>query len=191
MTLERQELQRVIRRAARTAAYSWDGVVEADDIEQELWEWYLSRPSVQENLSTKTEDEAYSTFVWHANRVAADVHQSNLRFAADFEYSVDDARAVISGEDRRHESLDDLEYAMDALRAKNPDQAEILKAKFGLGEVMGTGARRMLLYRALENLTDLMNKSYRDKSARFVAEPGKTLGDGPGSRTAALMREPE
>ncbi|MGW1739991.1 hypothetical protein ACWCPQ_14395 [Nocardia sp. NPDC001965] len=173
-----------ITRAAGSVVLQWPDVISQDDLESELWTWVLARASVKDKLSESDSRERHKLLVRHGHILASEAREKNLRFAAEFEYSIDDARAVLTGVDRRHESLDDLTEAMDLLRGKNLAQADKIAKKYGYGEPMGSDAERKMLRRAEESLTTLMNQIAREKLSRFSETPGKTLGGGPGSRQA-------
>ncbi|NQE88088.1 hypothetical protein [Nocardia terpenica] len=165
-----------MKRAAASVVIQWPDVIEADDLEQELWIWITESPSVRAKLVNGTMRDRHNLLVRKGHSVASATRKSNLRFAAEFHYSVDDAKAILGGDERGADSLDDLTEAMDQLRGRNPEQAEVIRRKYGEGEVLGTDAARKMLQRALVSLTDEMNRIVREKFDAY--------GGGPGSRKA-------
>ncbi|WP_459957325.1 hypothetical protein [Nocardia sp. IFM 10818] len=170
------EIKAAVKRAAGSVVLQWPDVIEADDLEQELMLWILERPSVQARLEAGTARERHGLLVRHGHVIAADARKSRIRFAAEFHYSVDEVKALLEGRDRGADRLDDLTEAMDLLRERNDEQAELIAEKYGEGKSMGTDARRKMLQRALVSLTDEMNRIIREKFDAYT--------DGPGSRTA-------
>lgn len=178
------EIKSAIRRAVSSVAFQWPDVIEQDDLEQELWVWYLERPSAQAKLGAADKSERHKLLVRQGHLIASRKNQENLRFAQEFTYTIDDVKNVLAGKDRRDDSLDDLDEAMNLLRERNADYAEAIKSKYGDHLTPSGRTESNRLYQAHLVLTDLMNQVYRDKASGFVAFPGMTLGDGPGSRKA-------
>jgi len=164
-------------------AFQWPDFIEADDLEQELWVWYLERPSAQFRIAGNSASETHGLLVRQAHLICSEARRKYGQSILDFEYSIDDARDALEGTETRDFVLDDLAYATSVLQDQNPAQAEVIREKFVLGVPMGSDARRMLLMRAVESVADLMNKSHKEKASGFLEFEGCTLGDGPGTRS--------
>lgn len=175
-------LERAVKKAAATVAWQWRDFIEADDLEQELWVWYLESGSVQAKLDSNTPEETHGLLVRQAHRIASETRRKYGQSVMDYEYSIDDARGALDGTDTRDFVQDDLEYALDELRDKNSEQSVLIREKFVHGLSMGSAARRQMLMRAVESVADLMNQSHRDKAYGYMEFEGCTLGDGPGTR---------
>lgn len=176
-------LARAIKKAAGSAAFQWSDFIEKDDLEQELWIWYLESPSVRAQINRNSPKQTHGLLVRQAHRICAEARRKYGQSILDFEYSVDDARDALEGHETRDYVLDDLEYALRELRDKNKPQSELITEKFVDNLPMITQARRDMLRRGVENIADLMNKSHREKASGFLEFPGCTLGDGPGTRS--------
>jgi len=148
--------------------------MEQDDLEQELWSWVLQSPSVQAQLRESDDKMRHGLLVRQGHRIASQTRKDNLRFAAEFEYSIEDVKDILAGKDRRHDSLDDLTEAMQILRENSPQYAEVIARKYS-GEELTGRADTQRLYRAHTALTDVMNAVVRQKFDQYQ--------DGPGSRT--------
>lgn len=167
-------MKAAVRKAVRSVQFQWPDVIEADDLEQELFMWVIQSPSVQAKLESGDAKSRHGLLVRQGHRIASEARKRNLRFAAEFEYSIDDVKAILSGKDRRHEALDDLTEAMNSLRETTPQYAEIIARKYA-GEELTGRADTNRLYRAHIALTDEMNSIVRQKFDAYT--------DGPGSRT--------
>ena len=79
----------------------------------------------------------------------------------------------------------DLSSALESLRAANQDQYEALVARFVDGVVPGKHNKALgaMVSRALTSLTNRMNRAHKRQHVGELV-PGKTLGDGPGTRKA-------
>ncbi|MFE2997962.1 hypothetical protein ACFXG4_23450 [Nocardia sp. NPDC059246] len=180
--MNNEELDKVFKKASEWVTYSWPGVIESDDLAQELWLWYLTRPSVAERFQRATRRECLQLAASHGHQIAAGIRTDNARFSNQVQYSVGDIKDALAGRSRWPEILEDITRGMEALRERNDNYADAIeKIKRPDGETM-TPAERKRRERAIEALTEETNAGIRQLFDGYTPEPGKTLGDGPGSK---------
>ncbi|WP_458682252.1 hypothetical protein [Prescottella equi] len=168
-------LKQAIGRAASSVVIQWPDVIDSDDLEQELWVWYLTSPKVREKLDSVPDRERHLLLVRQGHNIAAEAVKANHRFATTFAYSVDDVKAALRGEALSAALLDDFSEAMETLRERKDQNADVIRRRYGLGESLVSDSDRSALRRAHIALTDEMNRIVREK---FDAR-----SDGPGSKS--------
>lgn len=172
----------VIRKAAKSALFSWkqseDGV---DDLVNELWVWYLERPSVQKKLEDADEPLARKLVYRAALQILTGEALNSDRFQGRNLYSSDSIREALRGESKNRYLVDILPRALTALSAQNPGYAEELRMRYSDGIVPEPhSAQEKRLSRALKSLTEHVNVIVITAG---MNASGK-LSQGPGSRSA-------
>lgn len=170
-----------VQRAATSAAYKWHGLLEAEDIEQELWVEILDSPATAGKLEGSDADLVTDLLARMADRICIKERDSYEHFSGQYRYSVNEAKTVVeafflrSGEELLID-LVDVEVAFDRLGETNPAQADAIFRRYALGETTtGNSAFNNSLTRGLTKLTDYMNRNFKDR--------GREHRDGPGTRT--------
>lgn len=198
--LNSDEVNKVFRKAAEWASHSWPGVVEKDDLAQELWLWYLTRPSVRAKFEEMDYRGRLQVATKHAHRLTAELRNANARFSNQVRYSVDDIRDALSGRSRWPEIADDVAQGLAALTRRNAAYVEAIE-QFVSDNRPSDNAYRMRLTRAIEALTDETNAVVRQLfdggiPTRAVTEDEyragdgyRTLSDGPGTKRRAFPRD--
>jgi len=194
------ELEKDIKKAARSVAFDWPGVVEAEDIEQDIWEHIISRPNTTSDLLAMEPTPRYRTISKIGHRIASKERDDYDHFTGNFRYSVNEVRSLLSqgalasihsvqsgwssqevvssgGEfaDTVNTMVSmetDLKRAMAKLKETTPQYHGILIRKYLQNEYIESGADKKRASLALEALTDNMNKSHKRQHAERPDGPG-------------------
>ncbi|GAA1585722.1 hypothetical protein GCM10009764_06080 [Nocardia ninae] len=169
--MDTKKVQKLIARAGSAVVREWPGVIDAEDLGQELWLWILRSRSVQDKLTASDDYLSYRLLVQHGHKIAAAEAEKNVRFATNVQYSTEDVRKALEGELRWAELLDDLTSAMEVIREKHPQYADAIRKRFGEKQ---KGVDYNAVKRGVIAITDEMNRQARVKRAEY--------GDGPGAR---------
>lgn len=166
-----------IQRAARVTALEWPNVIDADDAEQEIALLLLS--DAYAVTAAGLDDKArLRVLVKIGGQVASRYRGEYETFSGNVMYSTKEVRKLLDGGalteqgDRFDPGRADVQGSIADLSA---DHRAILRARYSEGTVLSARGRKQL-QRAVDALTELMNRSRR-KTAR-------EHDDGPGSRTA-------
>ncbi|MCV7016768.1 hypothetical protein [Mycolicibacterium aichiense] len=192
-----------ITKAARSVANQWPGVVEAEDIEQDIWEHILSRPNTLDALFHMEPNPRYQTISKIGHRIASKERDDYDYFTGNFRYSVNEVKRLLESgaiggaeytvqsgwsseenvssggefEDAVTASISmetDLQHALARLKETTPQYHDILIRKYVNEEYLSTGAEKKRATDALKSLADNMNSSHKQQ---HVERP-----DGPGTR---------
>lgn len=197
--MNNEEINRVVYRAARAVALEWPGVIEVDDLAQELWVQILESPATQEILSNKSARDQMNLLARMGHRTAARYRNDSARFSNQVRYSVDDIKDALTGRSLWPEIVDDIALGMDALRGRNASYADAIEMY--LSDTRPTGeVFRKRLQRAIEALTDETNAAVRQlfdgaiptnavTEDEYVASPFRTASDGPGSKRRTFPKD--
>lgn len=196
------QMQPVIVKVSKQVAANWPGVIEPEDLQQDMWVRLLETPkSVQFLYSQEPKAQTHS-LAWIAHQIAKGERLDMEYFTGNFRYSVNEVRRLLAGgmlrglnpatgsswaaedyisqdgsfEDallNRFSTEIDLVRAMVELEAKNHEQARLIVLKYLVKQEMNE-AQRKRLSDALAKLTALMNTSYKKQHAE--------KGEGPGTR---------
>jgi hypothetical protein len=198
------DLMPQVKKAAKSVAYQWPGVVDQEDMEQSLSLHLLERDSVLQKLYAEENKERMQALVWWGNQIAKGERADYEAFTGNFRYSVNEVKRFLAGgllrglnpatesswtvedyistdnsfEDgvlTRYSTELDLTRAMKVLAKKNHPYARAIIVRYLLNEVQTDGADRVTLSRAVKALTDEMNRSFKKQHA--------DAPDGPGTRT--------
>ena len=185
--MNNEELNKDIIKAAKSVALDWSGVIEADDIQQELWVRVLESERAHDAIVKADPalrmDHLKRMGVQIASRYANDyeVFTGNIFYsAAHIRRVLESGLLTVTRRDlaEMDETLTeflDLHESFDALKRINQEQAQAIWADFVESSYdKSTSAKREKLRRAVNHLTDLMNQAYKRRMAGYE--------DGPGSR---------
>lgn len=166
----------LVKKAARSAENRWNRMLDADDIEQELWLFVMESPSVQNYIRTQSDGEIVNALNIQADNVCAKERVDYDHFTGNFIYSPMDVRDIIAkiceGEEVAWDENVDLEIAMEEMRDYYPDAYVNLDRYFFQEEYAETGAEKMRKSRALEKATELMNRKRSQREADRTQGPG-------------------
>lgn len=177
-----------VKSAAFKAEQRWRNIMDADDIEQELWMFITTSPAVQEYLSTADKTQTASALLNKADSICSEERLALDRFHGNWHYNVAEIKSLL----QRYNTSDpipdeerfDLEESLEHLKAINIEYYDLLIDVYENGEVekyrQGNLQRRHA--RAHEKLTDIMNL----KKSEMKKERHEGLGTAP---TDTINRE--
>lgn len=157
-----------VKSVAQQAAYRWNGLVEADDIEQDLWLFIMTSPSVSEYMDRSSDGEIRSALRKKADSICSQERDSYDHFTGNFHYSTRDVADILA---RVADCLGvteaermDLQLGMEELEAEYPNQFENVHKYYIEKQPAPKGAIQRRKSRCLEKLTTTMNRkrSQRD-----------------------------
>lgn len=169
----------VIAKAARSVAYQWPGVVEADDVEQAIYLKLLESPGTVAKVGEYEERAKYRFLTRMGHQIASQERTDYDYYKGAFNYSVGDAKNALKGgiltavvfEKGQVEIGCDL---FDALGELKIEYVEAIYMRYALNAVPKDTKSKDTLKNGLARLTDEMNKVAKRK---FSARE-----DGPGTR---------
>jgi hypothetical protein len=166
-----------IATAAKRAADGWPHMVDADDVNQEIWTRLLESPGTVETVMGLTGHERVALLTRIGHQAASVIRTDYDHFNGNFYYSVNEVRELLKSgalsagcENTQTERLD-IDEGLDGL---NNRYARLLFKRYGLVEPMESGADQDALERAVTALARAMNRMHRTRAAEYQ--------DGPGSR---------
>jgi len=174
----------VIRKAARSVAFQWPGVVEADDVQQEICLKILESPGTAKKLLVMEDDKLYRFVLGMGHQIASDARTDYDHFSGQFYYSVDDVKTLLSQmltPTGFSDARIDLGLGVEKLADEYPRYYESIISRYMIGEVPKVNSEKIQLSRALTKLTDEMNRIHRTRVDEY--------DDGPGSRPKMVDSE--
>ena len=179
-----EELDREIAKAAVSVVNGWPGVMEADDLIQEIWIKVLESPKYQEQMK-ESEPALRMEFLKRLGMQIAGREVSSYElFSGNVYYGTDHVRSLLEAGlltiNRRDlggmkETLTDfidLHDAFDHMKSVSQEYAQAIWSNYVEGVAPGNGARERKLRRAVASLTDNMNQAHRRRYAEYEDGPG-------------------
>lgn len=179
------DFSKEISYASKVVANQWPGVIEADDVEQELYLLLLERPGSVEKLATMTSEERRNSLVHVGHQIGSRYKNDYELFSGNCYYGTEHVRAILESGlltvarrdlgDMKETLTDflDLHEAFDYMKRVSEEYAQIVWSYYVEGSYdTGTGARYERLRRAIRSLTELMNQAHRRRSGKFHQGPG-------------------
>lgn len=172
------QIHESVANEARYASNRWNGLLEADDIEQMLWEWLLESPSAQNYLRTANAAQTKKALSLKADFLCSQERIDYDRFTGNFNYTPADVRRIldrVSGFAEPTEFDDeklDLEMGMEHLLEAHPQYHEVIVKRFFLDEQLEGHAEYMRSERAVDKLASLMNRKRSEREANRTEGPG-------------------
>lgn len=175
------DLLPVIQRAAKSVALQWPGVVDADDVYQDIWLRLVESEGSVEKILGMDGRAQYRAIVGIGHQLASGERSDLDHFKGSYSYSVYEVKDLLKMgillEDPppsfRAERVDLVE-ALAALEKKTPQYAESVIDRYFHSKVPDQGTAAQRLSNALTSLTDEMNKVARTRFSEH--------DDGPGTR---------
>lgn len=176
-------LMPVIKRAAKSVAFQWPGVIEADDVEQGIHLRLLESPGSVSKIYEMEDRAQYRAIVGIGHQLASQERADYDYYKGSYRYSVVEVRkllndgALLEPPEGFNEAMVDLELALAELRDEKPQYWDALLSRYQDGKsTTGDKAYEDALRRGLTALVDEMNALNRRRFAE--------RDDGPGSRKA-------
>ncbi len=174
------DLMPVIKRAAKSVAFQWPGVIEADDVEQGIHLRLMESPGSVSKIYEMEDRAQYRAIVGIGHQLASQERADYDYYKGSYRYSVVEVRkllndgALLEPPEGFNEAMVDLELALAELRDEKPQYWDALLSRYQDGYVPEVGAEKKKLSDSLTSLVDEMNAINR---RRFAERDG-----GPGSR---------
>ncbi|AXC33322.1 DNA binding protein [Mycobacterium phage Dublin] len=181
MTTDKEVLGPVIRRAAKAVAFQWPGIIEQEDVEQEIWARLLESESSLKKVLGMDEKAQYRAVVGIGHQIASQERTDYDHYKGSYTYAVEDVknllkRGVLTTKvDGFDAAVVDLMEGLEKLIVKTPQYVEAIISRYADEEAPKSNADKMRLRNGLEALTKAMNQSARVTFA--------TRDDGPGTRS--------
>lgn len=169
------EIMPLVRKAAQSVAAQWPGIVEADDVEQEIYVNLLELK--EENLRRLVDEFDRDGLVKvfkerQGHQVAARYRNDFELFSGNYRYSGEEVRsllesgALVFADEMTVTERVDLTNAMQRLDETSPQYADIIFQRYAEDKRFGTdSAEKKMLRRALQALTREMNRSFNKATA--------------------------
>lgn len=184
-----------IQKVARRASLDWPGIVDQEDMVQDVCLHILEAPGTVRDLAEMDDNARYQTLHKIAHRIASRERASYEYFSGQFRYSAREVRAALeagalrkpgsrlkstwSAEDYVANGSDhsdtvigmvsmeqDLQAALVKLKDTNGDYHEILSRRYVDGETGMDQVDRKRLERAVGSLTTKMNHAHKAPGGR-------------------------
>lgn len=166
----------LVKKVARSTENRWNKMLDADDIEQDLWLFIMERPSVQEYLRTRSDGEIVNALNIQADSICSKERLDYEHFTGNFLYNPADVRDLLGRMTQEERVLDDeridFEIALDDLRKEYEHYYDAIYSQFYMGYEAGSAADRKRVERAVDKLADLMNRKRSQRSAERTEGPG-------------------
>lgn len=183
MTHTVNDLQKIFDRAANSALVSWRIDSGHDDLVNELWVWYLERPSVQKKMGESDRRSARNLAYRSAQQMLSKRILKDNEFGAVNPYSSEAIKDALKGESSNRYLQELLPMAMSNLDRQNSAQAEAIRSRYTDQVVPKSGsAGQALLTRAVKSLTEHVNVLAITAGIRRNEDGSFTADEGPGSR---------
>jgi hypothetical protein len=195
------DMHDTIKKAAKTVAFEWPGVVDEDDIENDIAVKLLESPgSVSKLLNDFDDKQRLNAIIQIGHKIANQERIDYEHFSGNFRYCVDEVRHFLDDRALKNDDPElgsnwsvsdnfidggefedavlskssseiDLERGMKRLRKQNAKYADIITMRY-LNEIPTAELDRKQLSRALSALTNEMNRSYKQQLRDREEGPG-------------------
>lgn len=159
-----EKLVDAVQREAKLAEQRWNYIIEADDIEQEIWLWMIERPGVQRQLQNANPAEIAAVLKKSADQICSKERLDLDHFSGNYHYTPGEVRGLleeIGAEYDVHEADDkiDLQLGLDDLLQYHPEYFDLIERAYYKGESFhrGSSDERRSFY-AVDKLTEIMNR---------------------------------
>lgn len=183
------ELSEELHALSKQVSRNWPGVLDSEDIEQDVWIWILETWNGPQLLHGADEETRGKLIYWMANKTAKRHRNEHDLFSGNYYYSTDDVRAILNrdpspeddamfehweqmagepvalpstspGAETLTEQMD-LDEGLELLEKKKPQIAAIIWATFYHNSPIHK--HRIELTRAIDALTYAMNNVHRKR----------------------------
>ncbi len=178
------ELSPIIKKASKSVAFQWPGVIEADDVEQSIYLHLLERPNSVEKIGEMDGKAQYRAIVGIGHQIASGERTEYDHFKGSYRYSVAEVKDLLKKGILTHAPYlfsaerADLEEAFQSIP---PQYADAISARYVYEQFPSCKQEENALGRGLTALANGMNKVHRTRYSE--------RDDGPGTRE--VMSEAE
>lgn len=166
----------LVKKVARSTENRWNKMLDADDIEQELWLFIMESPSVQEYLRTRSDGEIVNALNIQADNICSKERLDYEHFTGNFLYNPADVRDLLGRMTQEERVLDDeridFEIALEDLRTEYEHYYDSIYSHYYMGYEFEDNPARVRCQRAVDKLADLMNRKRSQRSAERTEGPG-------------------
>lgn len=185
-----ERINKTVTKEAQKAERRWNNFVDADDIEQELWMFIMTRPSVQEYLIGADILLAARALATQADSICSKERLAYDRFTGNWTYNPMEVRELLQKYLKNVNELPteekcDLEKALEYMKSNHPRYFSVLQKYHWVGEPFRTGAEKERLSQAHRTLADVMNA----KRSTLVNQ--RTEGLGTASNNLDIVYDPD
>lgn len=161
-----------IKAASKTVAFKWPSVTTEDDMVGLITLRLLKTPASIDKLVEMEVDKRRSSLARVGHQIASGERDDYEVFSGKYLYSVDDVKKLLSAgaidgsDDSFRVTGMDILNGMIALEKKNPGHSKAIVDRYA-NRIQPQGKNKMLLSRAIESLTVLMNRASMTKDYDF------------------------
>lgn len=184
-------MDEIFRKAAKSALFAWkhddSGL---DDLVNDLWVWYLERPSVQKKLESCDKILAIDLARTHSLKILSGQALQSDKFNGRNLYSSDSVKEALLGKFSNRYLADMLPSALRALEEQNSGYAEAIKLRYEDCVIPKRQSKEQVyLSRAVKSLTEHVNVI----ATTAGVDADGNVSEGPGSRHAVFpeTRKPQ
>lgn len=204
---ESEALDKVFRKSASSALIEWGLEGELEDLVQDLWVWFLERPSTQRKFQHLSNPERITTAKIHAHQLLSEKVLSGNVASGKPVYSVDSVKDALAGNSTNRHLRDLLPLGMSEVQSRDDTvedrgeyrgYAESIRLRYDDAAIPEQGSDAMRLSRALAVLTDEINVIFltvpdrgRDVMFPDMRKPSGSHSDPTGNASLALIENPE
>lgn len=173
-------LMPVIKRAAKSVAWGWPGVLDAEEAEQMIALKFLESPGSAKKVREMPRDAQYRAVVGIGHQLASKEREDYNIFKGSYKWSVKEVKdrlldgALTKPGNQNNAFTVDLIDALVELQKRSPQYVDAVLSRYADFEIPQGGKEKVQLSRALTGLTLEMNKANRRNHVE--------RDDGPGTR---------
>ena len=164
-----------VKKASRIASSHWHGLLDADEIEQEIWLEIAESKATAEKLRDADKDLLVDLLIRLGERICIKERNDYEVFTGNFHYSVNEVKAmapvILTFQGNETEEVMDFLDGLELLKTHWPEYADAIIKRYAHDEYMSTKQEKNYLSNGLTKLTDLMNKSRREAYAEQLYGP--------------------
>lgn len=155
-------LKDAVKKAAQQAEKRWNKMLDADDIEQELWAFILESKAVQSTLSALDDKDKVARLKQKADSICSKEKLDYERFTGNFLYTPADVRRILSrlaGDERvLDDEAIDFGIGFEALEEEHFHYYEAVRDFYFFGREVKNKSDENLKRRSVDKLAELMNR---------------------------------
>ena len=173
----------IFRKAAKSALFAWkQDEAGLEDLVNDIWVWYLERPTTQKKLKSIEPHEAVKSVKKAALQMLSKSQLTSNEFHGRNLYSSDSIKDALLGRSKNHYLVDILPKALESLADQNEVHAEEIRLRYEDGVVPVENAPQQRLKRAVKSLTEHVNII----AITAGVDSDGNVTEGPGSRHAVF-----
>lgn len=171
-------IEKIFDKAARYALSEWTQDFSGlNDLVQDLWIWYMERPSAREKLAEVRDFEAVNLVKRHAIKILSEHSAADNKWYGYNHYDEVNVRHALEGKGSNPYLAEILPEAFKQLESANDSYAESIRSRYEDGVVPVSRSKdQVKLSRAVKSLTEKVN------TIAITAAASLKASDGPGSK---------